>query len=139
MCSALAITSWPWRLRARERGLLSPSPVLVCRVALGYTIRTQGRAHDGREWQKNCVAMDGEAASASGLVFPTAAAGGEQNMRELVTLPLPGTEGNAIHYHSLLAEIGSSVGLRNHHEHAVSSAPQCVRVLILLLLLLPEP
>ena len=61
--------------------------------------------------------MDGEAASASGLVFPTAAAGGEQNMRELVTLPLPGTEGNAIHYHSLLAEIGSSVGLRNHQHH----------------------
>ena len=78
--------------------------VLVCRVAMGYSIRTQTRAWNPAtgSWDKQCVAMDGEAASSNKLVFATNAT------RELV--PLPGTEdGFPIHYHSLVVETGKTV------------------------------
>ena len=78
--------------------------VLVCRVAMGYSIRTQTRAWNTATglWDKQCVAMDGAAASSNKLVFATDAT------RELV--PLPGTEdGFPIHYHSLVAETGKTV------------------------------
>eukprot|EP01043_Picozoa_sp_COSAG02_P044832 COSAG02_NODE_4041_length_5869_cov_2.628250_2_plen_785_part_00 len=78
--------------------------VLVCRVAMGYSIRTQTRRWNSRNgcWDKQCVAMDGKAASTNGLVFATSTA------RELV--PLPGTEETyPIHYHSLVVETGKTV------------------------------
>ena len=78
--------------------------VLVCRVAMGYSIRTQTRVWNSStgDWEKQCVAMDGEAASSNSRVFATPSA------RELV--PLPRTEDTyPIHYHSLVAETGMNV------------------------------
>lgn len=74
--------------------------VLVCRVAMGYTIRTQYRRSQ-KPGDVQCVALDGTAASSTGCVFASDSA------RELA--PLPGTEDQPICYHSLLVETGGAV------------------------------
>lgn len=78
--------------------------ILVCRVAMGYSIRTNSRVWNSAtgSYEQQCVALDGEGASANKLVFATNA------MRELV--PLPGfEEAYPIHYHSLIVETGGNV------------------------------
>lgn len=74
---------------------------LVCRVALGYIIRTTNRQKFKDKTgtyrdSQNCVAMDGDSVSPdTGLVFVNDAA------RELVKVP---ETAGRVHYHSLLAE-----------------------------------
>ena len=76
---------------------------------MGYSIRTNTRLRNSTNtgWEKQCVALDRQAASTTkqnnqAVVFATNA------MRELV--PLPGTEdGYPIHYHSLIVETGANI------------------------------
>ena len=74
---------------------------LLCRVALGYCIRTDRRARqfDG---DKQCIALDGREASATNYVFATNGA------RELVPLP-DIKQDRPIHHHSLIVELGGDV------------------------------
>jgi len=76
--------------------------MLVCRVARGYAIRTNGRGAVNRE---QCVAID-ESASQSGFVFH------DDSRKELVRMPTrtnpDGSKAVRIPYHSLVAELGDS-------------------------------
>jgi hypothetical protein len=77
--------------------------VLVCRVALGYSIRTQNRVPPqlaAKVGNRQCRAMDGKDASTSEYVFATGAA------KELVKIPWQGRE--LFPYHSLIAEMGGA-------------------------------
>jgi hypothetical protein len=77
---------------------------LVCRTAMGYTIRTEARAIDPSTGQptRQCVALDGDHASSTSRVFVSDTA------RELVALP--DTEfRQPIHHHSLIVETGVEV------------------------------
>eukprot|EP01051_Picozoa_sp_SAG22_P004628 SAG22_NODE_253_length_13622_cov_15.026471_5_plen_471_part_00 len=95
--------------------------VLVCRVALGYTIRTNSRHYNRatKKWQKQCTAMDAGASdmmkcrgangqdfvaeeNGKGFVFINEAA------RDLVKLPGQYAEAG-VQYHSLLAETGGQI------------------------------
>jgi serine/threonine protein kinase len=102
--------------------------LLVCRVVLGYVVRTQGRVHDSEYgWQRNCVAMDGAQASAHvdargrHLVFECSEeerkSGRLQTCKELVHLPWQNATGAAIRYHSLLAELGDDAMLAGGLHH----------------------
>ena len=78
---------------------------LLCRVAMGYTIRTDRRARR-RPGDNQCIALDGLAASETGMVFATNGA------RELVALPpSQRSEGQIrpIYHHSLVVELGGDV------------------------------
>ena len=77
---------------------------LVCRTAMGYTIRTEARAMDPNTGQptRQCVALDGTDASSTRAVFVADSA------RELVALP-DTEDRQPIHYHSLVVETGGEV------------------------------
>jgi hypothetical protein len=79
---------------------------LVCRVAMGYSIRTQGR-RSLLPNDRQLTAMDGKAASANKCVFPEGP-GRPANGRVLVELPLPQGQ-RSFSYHSLIAETGGLV------------------------------
>ena len=103
--------------------------VLVCRVVLGYAIRTKGRERNmkTKKVTKQCVAMDGRQASATGGVCQTSNPKPCRGLDltdglcmrthvqvfvetrgtvkdELVPIPNVGTDEQPVHYHSLVAE-----------------------------------
>ena len=78
--------------------------MLVCRAVRGYAIRTRGRSHANRE---QCVAID-DGTSETGFCFH------DETRKELIHMPkrtnLDGSSAIRFPYHSLVAELGDTIG-----------------------------
>ena len=104
---------------------------LICRVAMGYSIRTRSRFYNAktRQYQKQCPAIDKGASLKTECTARAMNARGEwkkhtfsdplgfvfeaETTRELVTVPAsaegPGPRATDINYHSLVVETGGQV------------------------------
>ena len=117
---------------------------LVCRVALGYSIRTRERFHNSttRRHQKQCTALDEGASLKTDCTYRDMDAAGnfvqrtfshdrgfvfeaELNARELVKVPASpeqralGKPETNINYHSLVVETGGGVMIQGRREGGV--------------------
>jgi serine/threonine protein kinase len=116
------------------------SYVLICRVALGYSIRTRGRFFNDatRKYQKQCTAIDEGASVKTDCTYSAMTTSGKwqprtfshprgfvfeaETARELVKVPASpeqraqGMPETAVNYHSLVVETGGTNGVIRHRE-----------------------